>query len=269
MPDNDEVANGASETADTSSAQARSDDLDLQAALTGLAELTTGGPLQESLTRVAALAALAIPGADGAGLTMLERGRQELVVVSAPFVREVDDIQYGIGQGPCITAAAEARTVLSGSLGTDRTWPQFGSRVERLGVHSALSLPLLLGQDVLGALNIYAHEREAFDQHSATLAELFAVPAAVAVHNARTLMQAQRLAAQLQTAMNTRPVIDQAIGILISRQGGSAEDAFAALRAISQTSNRKLSAVAQAIVGEAGRRAQARHTQPDSGPDLA
>ena len=58
-------------------------------------------------------------------------------------VSEIDDIQYGIGQGPCITAAREGQTVMSGSLGSDPRWRKFGSTVARLGVHSVLSLPLV------------------------------------------------------------------------------------------------------------------------------
>ena len=69
------------------------------------------------MTRVATYAVQAIPGADGAGLTLLEENRADTIVATAPFVSEIDDIQYGMRQGPCITAAREGRTVISGSLG--------------------------------------------------------------------------------------------------------------------------------------------------------
>lgn len=83
----------------------------------------------------------AIPNADGAGLTLLEPDRRNTIMFRAPFVSEVDDIQCGLGQGPCISAAAEGVTVVSGSLGADSRWPRFGGRVGRLGVHSVVSLP--------------------------------------------------------------------------------------------------------------------------------
>ncbi|MDT5263787.1 MAG: hypothetical protein QOI90_413, partial [Mycobacterium sp.] len=82
---------------------------------------------------------------------------------------------------------------------------------------------------------------------------------AVAVHNAQILAQAMTLTAQLQTALSTRPVIDQAIGLLRGRSGRSAEEAFAQLRSMSQSEHRKLAEVAQRIVDEAVRRARARH----------
>jgi GAF domain-containing protein len=153
----------------------------------------------------------------------------------------------------------ERRTVRSGSLGGEKMWPRFGPRVGRMGVHSALSLPLLLPGQVVGAINVYAHDKDVFDEHAVELGELFAKPAAVAVHNAHILAQATALTRQLQTALVSRSVIDQAIGVLRSRSGGSAEDAFTQLRTISQTEHRKLAEVAQRIVDESVRRARARH----------
>jgi len=187
----------------------------------------------------------------------------EALASSAPFVAAIDEIQYVIlNEGPCVTAALERRTVRSGSLGGEKMWPRFGPRVGRLGVHSALSLPLLLPGQVVGAINVYAHGKDVFDEHAAELGELFAKPAAVAVHNAQILAQALTLTVQLQMALSTRPVIDQAIGLLRGRSGGTADEAFARLRAISQSEHRKVADVAQHMVDEAVRRARARHSQP-------
>lgn len=238
-------------------------DDDLRASLDGLSRLASGRmELTDMLTRVAEYAVAAIPGADGAGLTLIETDRADTVVASAPFVAEVDVIQYGIKEGPCITAAARGRTVRSGSLATDRQWPRFGPRVGRLGVHSALSLPLVTSDGILGAMNVYAHAPDAFDDHAANVGELFAVPAAIAVQNAQVLANAKRLAMQLQTALTHRAVIDQAKGILISRIGCSPAEAFDRLRAMSQSENQKLHTLAQRIVDEAMQRARARHTRP-------
>jgi len=247
--------------------QAGLDASELQAALSDLSGLVAGSlGLPGLLTEVATFAVHAIPGAEGAGVTSLRVGRTDNVVealaASAPFVEAIDHIQYvTLQEGPCITAAIERRTVRSGSLGGEKMWPRFGPRVGRLGVHSALSLPLLLPGQVVGAINVYAHDKDVFDDHAAELGELFAKPAAVAVHNAQILARAVALTAQLQTALSTRPVIDQAIGLLRGRTGHSAEEAFAQLRAISQSEHRKLGEVAQRVVDEAVRRARARHTQ--------
>jgi GAF domain-containing protein len=244
--------------------QDEADAFDLRTSLSDLAGLVTGTiGLGELLTQVATFAVRAIPGADGAGVTLLQVDhddhRIETLAASAEFVREIDELQYAVlNEGPCITAARERRTVRSGSLGGEKLWPRFGPRVSRLGVHSVLSLPLLLPDQVVGAINVYAHAHDTFDEHAAELGELFAAPAAVAVHNAQVLAQALTLTAQLQTALANRPIIDQAIGLLRGRSGGSSEEAFAKLRAISQRENTKLSTVAQRVVDEAVRRAHVR-----------
>lgn len=240
-------------------------DDELRAGLAALSHLAVGRlELTVALTRIAEYAVAAIPGADGAGLTLLERDRADTVVASAPFVTEVDAIQYRVGEGPCITAATTGRTVRSGSLCSDRQWPRFGSRVARLGVHSALSLPLVTDEGVLGAMDVYAYGRDAFDDRAVHVGELFAVPAAIAVQNAQLLAQARRLAAQLETALGHRAVIDQAKGILMSRIGCGADEAFERLRQMSQAENSKLYAVAQHVVDRAVHRARARHAAPPS-----
>ncbi len=253
-----------SQTDSLSPEQARSDAADLRAGISDLAGLVAGSlGLPALLAAVAAFAVHAIPGADGAGVTLLRLDRVdnmvEALAASAPFVAEIDEIQYhAVREGPCITAALERRTVRSGSLGGEKMWPRFGPRVGRLGVHSALSLPLLLPDKVVGAINVYAYAKDVFDDHAAELGELFAKPAAVAVHNAQILAQALSLTAQLETALSTRRVIDQAIGLIRGRSGRSAEEAFTHLRAISQSEHRKVADVAQRTVDEAVRRARAR-----------
>jgi GAF domain-containing protein len=234
-------------------------DEDLRAAITGLSTLLAGTvTLEALLTRIAEFAVRAVPGAVGAGVTMLDSGHPDIVVASSDLVRQIDEIQYRLVEGPCVSAAAEARTVRSGSLGGESLWPRFGPRAGRLGVHSALSIPLLLDDSVLGAINIYAQAKDAFDETAAHYAELFAVPAAVAVHNARVLAQTRRTAEQFQRALTSRATIDQAVGIIRSRSGGTAEDAFESLKRISQRDQIRLNQVADRVVEEATRRARSR-----------
>lgn len=217
--------------------------------------------LEDLLCRVATFAARAIPGADGAGVTLLRLDRPDIQIrafaASADFVRAIDEIQYDVvDEGPCITAARERRTVRSGSLGGERLWPRFGPRVGRMGVHSALSLPLIVHDSVIGAINVYAHEKNAFDEDAAEVGEFFAVPAAVAVHNAQILADARASIEQLQTALARRPIIDQAVGLIRGRTGATPEEAFARLRALSQSEKVKLATVAERIVDDAVRRAR-------------
>lgn len=244
------------------------EDDDLAHSLLALSKLSNARlSLEDLLTNVATFAVQAIPGADGAGLTLIESDRADTIVKSAAFVMEIDDIQYGVGEGPCISAAATGRTMRSGSLSGDPRWPRFGPRAGRLGVHSVLSLPLISSDSVVGAMNVYAHPKDAFDERAEHIGQLFAVPAAIAVQNAQILAQTQRLAGNLQAALTNRAVIDQAIGIIISRSGSTPEDAFSRMRSASQREHIKVSVIAHRIVDEATRRARSRAAhQPDS-PD--
>jgi GAF domain-containing protein len=244
------------------------EDEDLRESLESLSRLASDRlPLEDLLTQVATYAVQAIPGADGAGLTLLEQDRADTIVATAPFVAEVDDIQYRMDQGPCISAAREGQTVVSGSLGGDSRWPRFGGRVARLGVHSVVSLPLITPDGVVGAMNVYAHGKNVFDDRAAELGQVFAAPAAIAVQNAHVLAQTRRLAHRLQSALELRGVIDRAVGILMSRSGGTEHEALERLRALSQHEHRKLAEIARQIVDEAVARARARNQQSQEHPD--
>jgi GAF domain-containing protein len=151
---------------------------------------------------------------------------------------------------------------LPGSLGGEPRWPRFGPRAGRLGVHSALSLPLLLGDRVVGALNVYGRTRDAFDERAVLLGERFAGPAAVTAAHALLLEESRRTTAQLELALVNRAVIDQALGIIMSRTGLSAVEAFDKLRQRSQLEHVKLAEVARQLVTQATAQARSRK-EPD------
>lgn len=240
-------------------------DIALKTSLEDLSRLSAARlGLEQTLTRIAQLAVRAIPGADGAGLTLIEADRADTVVSTDPFVNVVDAIQYRIGQGPCISAAAERRTLISNSLGSDTRWLQFGSQVARMGVHSVVSLPLLTPEGVKGSMNVYARAKNSFDERAAELGELFAEPAAIAVENAQILAQSQRLARHLLDVLEQRGMVDRAVGIVMSRSGGTAEQALERLRRLSQSEHAKLATVATRLVEEAVRRVVASQGEGDS-----
>lgn len=251
--------------AELTRAQAASDEGDLADGLQRLAALVTGGlSLDDLLAAVAGFAAHAIPGVDGAGATLIEPKGTTMGIaawaVTAPFVREIDILQYEtLQEGPCIACMQERVAQVSGSLGGDRRWPRFGARVSRLGVASSMSLPLLIADQVVGSINCYAYAPDVFGEHAVRLGTQFAGPAAVSVYNAQVMAAARDTAEQLQRALVSRKVIDQAIGIIRGRSGGTEEDAFDSLRRISQTENTKLAEIAQQVVEDAVRRARARH----------
>ena len=250
-----------------SASQREADEFDLFAGLRGVAGLVADARgVQDLAAEVAAFAARAIPGVDGAGVALIQPEhvfpRLQTCAATAEFVSEIDTAQYEqLHEGPCITCMQTGRAAVSGSLGSDDRWPHFGGRVARMGVHSALSLPLIVGEQVIGAINTYARHRDAFGDHAVELGSQFAGSAAVSVHNAQLLAGARERTEHLQRALGSRAVIDQAIGIIRSRSGATAEEAVERLKRMSQADNVKLVVVAERLVDEAVRRARAR-TRP-------
>jgi GAF domain-containing protein len=244
------------------------DEAELYAGLRGVAGIVAGAQRVIDLLRdVAEFAAQAIPGADGAGVALIDPQHGISTVqtwaATTVLVHEIDTVQYDeLREGPCITCMQSRRPTVSGSLGSDSRWPHFGGRVARMRMHSALALPLIVGDQVIGAINAYARSRDAFGEHAVQLGAQFAGPAAVSVYNAQLLAKAQERTARLQRALSSRAVIDQAIGIIRSRSGVGAEVAFDRLVRMSQTENLKLHVVAERMVEEAVRRARARQGQP-------
>ncbi len=237
----------------------------LMSGLAGLSAMVAGaGTLESVLTEVANFAVQATPGADGAGVTVVEAGRPDTLAASAQFVSNVDAIQYRLGEGPCISAVATGATMASPDVADDAAWPEFGPLAADAGVRSVISFPLLVNGDVFGSLNVYAHHVAAFQGSSRQFGERFAGPAAVAIHNARVLEAARRTTERLEAALTSRAIIDRAIGIIQSRSGASAEDAFVRLRIMSQHEHVKLAVVAENLVNAAVRRAQARKGDPDT-----
>jgi GAF domain-containing protein len=255
---------GRAAAPDLSASQREADDLDLYEALRGVAGLVAGGSgVADLLGHVAEFAARAIPGVDGAGVTVIDMSADTPSIkawaVTAQFVEDIDKLQYiDVREGPCVTCMQTRRPTVSGSLGSDGRWPRFGGGVARMGVHSALALPMVVGDQLVGTINTYARGRDAFGAHAVELGSQFAAPAAVSVHNAQLLDRAQEQTKQLQRALTTRATIDQAIGIIRARAGVGVEEAFARLVRMSQAGNTKLHVVAERLVDEAVRRAKAR-----------
>jgi GAF domain-containing protein len=253
---------GRQQPVEPSAAQREADDVELLAGLRGVAELVADArTVAELLGDVAHFAALAIPNVDGASTALLHPPCDvRAVTATADFVETIDKVQYDeLREGPCLTCMSTGRVAVSGSLGSDARWPHFGGRVARMDVHSALSLPLVVGGEVIGAINAYAKARDAFGEHAVVLGLQFAASAAASVYHAQLLDSALERTERLQRALGSRAVIDQAIGIIRSRTGASAEQAFERLAQMSQQDNVKLVTIAERMVDEAVRRARARH----------
>jgi GAF domain-containing protein len=255
LPDPDQKGSREMDAARTA------EDDDLEEGLTALSHLAIGRlGLKETLLRVAQYASRAIPGASGVGLTLIENGRTDTIVATESFVTEMDAVQYSLNQGPCISAVATEQPIISGSIASDPRWPEFGPQSAEFGVQSSLSIPLITSDGVVGSLNVYAHEKNVFDDRAAVLGGYFGVPAAIAVQNAQILAESKRLASHLRKALTNRITIERAIGVFMTRSGDSPDEAMAKIRTISHTEHKRIDLVAQNIVDTAVRRAHARRS---------
>jgi GAF domain-containing protein len=134
----------------------------------------------------------------------------------------------------------------------EQRWSDWARTAVERGAGSSMSIPVPVQGEVSGALNIYGAEARAFDARALETGTALAAYASVALANIHLYEARGQVAEQLQSAMQSRAVIEQAKGILMGARRCTADEAFAILADLSQRSNRKLRDVAQALVQEAG-----------------
>jgi GAF domain-containing protein len=224
--------------------------LDLAGAVRALAGIVLGSqPFDEVLKSLTEVTKQTVDGAFEVSVTI--EGRDPRTVAStAAFADGVDEAQYDAGYGPCLDALRFGETVVVENQRTETRWPQYSPRAAAAGVGSSVSVPLLVDDTHIAALNIYGAEPHAFGVVSVRAAEDLAVYAAVVVNNAGLYFEATTKVEQLAEAMTSRAVIEQAKGVLMGARRCSSDEAFGILVRLSQQSNRKLRDVAQGIVDQ-------------------
>jgi GAF domain-containing protein len=205
--------------------------------------------MEDLLQTIADLAKAVMPGNPEAAVTLLVKDHPTTVASTGQLATDLDERQYERGHGPCLHAARTGELTEIADARTDGRWPDYMPRAAERGALSSLSVPLAIDDEQLaGALNIYARRPNAFDQASRTAATRFDPHAAVAAGNLHAYRSARDRADNLQAALETRGVIDQAKGILMDRHKLTADQAFQVLARMSMKSNRKLYAVADELV---------------------
>ncbi|MEP7024309.1 MAG: GAF and ANTAR domain-containing protein [Actinomycetota bacterium] len=218
--------------------------------LTALSEFfIDDGTLGDTLLRVAELVCEVSP-ADLAGITLLVDGRPQTGVFTDPEAPEIDTAQYGSGRGPGLDAFRDQRVYRIDSTALDQRWPEFARGAAGHGITATLSVPVIARGQSLGALNLYSRT-VAFDDAAVSRVLAFATHAAIVLANAQLYWDSRQLTENLQQAMRSRSVIDQAIGILMAGGGRSPDEAFQLLVRASQRENRKLRDIAAEMVGRA------------------
>ena len=190
-----------------------------------------------------------VSGCDEVGVTILSAGRPHTAAYTTVQTLEIDAVQYALDDGPCLDAARRRRENRVDDLVVDDgRWPEFAKECRDDGMRSLLALPLISGDECVGAINLYGWAPNAFDAFDASLVRVAASRCADAVVAVSTLDGVQRLAGQLEQAMASRAVIEQAKGVIMAMRGVPEHEAFEVLRKSSQDRNVKVRELAHQIV---------------------
>jgi GAF domain-containing protein len=178
--------------------------------------------------------------AQGCGITLQRDGRPLTVTSIGASAPALDEAQYGQDDGPCLEALRSGQEIDVPDMIQERRWESFPAYAAASGTRSSLSLPIAPHTDTAGALNLYAPVPHAFADADLTSLRLLAAQATGAIELAQRLADAQQFVTDLQTALKSRAVIDQAMGVIMGQQRCTPEEAFQILRTASQHRNVKL-----------------------------
>jgi transcriptional regulator with GAF, ATPase, and Fis domain len=222
---------------------------DVADVLSELASVLVGQEsVDTTLRRVADLAARTVPGCSAAGITLLLDETPRTAAYTDQRTLAVDRQQYDLGEGPCLEAIRTGASQLVDVEEARERWPGFTEAAIAAGVRSFLAAPLPVGESFIGALNLYSASRDGFDHLDEVFVTLLTEQAAVTVAAAERYNAARDLATQLEEAMRSRAVIEQAKGVLMARHRADEDRAFELLRRESQHRNVKLRTIAREIV---------------------
>ena len=197
---------------------------------------------EPTLQRVVDRAVEVVGACDWCGISLRKRrNKVETAAASSEVAQRCDQLQYDLGEGPCLEAIWDNDWYAIHDTSTDTRWPRWGPKVAGQGVGSVLSIQLATEMETLGALNLYAGPVHAFTLDDIDLALIFAA-------HATNALSAARLVTGLQTAVQSRHLIGVAQGILMNRYELTLEQSFEVLRRFSSQANVKLRDLAAAVI---------------------
>jgi transcriptional regulator with GAF, ATPase, and Fis domain len=206
--------------------------------------------MESLLQTVAELGKAMTPGQPEVSVSLLLRGVPSTVASTGELATGLDESQYERGDGPCLHAARTGELTEVPDFRTEQRWPGYARRAVAAGCLSSLSVPLAIDEEeaVSGALNLYSRRDHVFDAQTREAATGLGPYAAVAAGNLHAVQSARSKAENLQLALESRAVIDQAKGVLVERYKLTPDQAFQLLAHVSMTSNRKVRDVAEQLV---------------------
>lgn len=199
------------------------------------------GDLTAKLTEVLELA--------GAGVVLARDGRLEPAASSGPRVAALQQVQSLHQSGPGVEAFRTGVVVTVADLSEHgRSWPRYSSAAVRSGMPSVVGIPMRLHAEELGAVNLYGRDRRAWPERDVSAAVVMTKLTACCLVNASRYRQQEQLSHQLQQALASRVVIEQAKGMIAGAHGVDVDEAFQRIRRHARAHNATVAAVSDAIV---------------------
>lgn len=190
-----------------------------------------------------------ILGLAGSGVSLGHDDRVSYATAVPDSVAELEGTQQRTQSGPCMEAYRRHRQVVVGDLSSESgRWPEYCEAAARVGLGAVAALPLTLGDECFGSLDLYSAERRAWEEGDLAAARVMADMATAYLINASKLDRQVQLAAQLQAALDTRVQIEQAKGIVANAHGISVDEAFERIRRHARQRRARLNEVTRAIV---------------------
>jgi GAF domain-containing protein len=187
---------------------------------------------------------------DAAGLMLADqRGQLRVIASSAESARLVEIFELQHSEGPCMDCFHSGQQVVN--VGEDQIrarWPGFAAEAAELGFRSAHALPMRLRDEVIGAVNLFTRASRRLDDDDLAVGQAMADVATIGLLQERVGRQKDVLAEQLQMALNSRVLIEQAKGVLAERSRITPAEAFVVMRSYSRRQKRTLTSVAAAVV---------------------
>lgn len=210
--------------------------------------LVTDYPVSDALNDFVGSAA-AILGIHGVGMSLVKEGRLSFATASLEHVAALEEAQEAEQAGPSVDAYRGATAVLVQDLtACAERWPRIVQVAEIHGIVAVGAFPLALDEHHFGTLDLYDTRRRDWTAAEVEVAELLAVLAAGYLANASRLGHARTTAHQLQEALDSRVVIEQAKGVIAGERGISVDEAFAIIRSHARNRGAPMRDVADAIV---------------------
>ena len=186
-----------------------------------------------------------------AGLILVVDGDLSLMASSSEAMKTLELFELQADEGPCMDCYHAGSAIVNLDLASAETrerWPRFVPEALSAGFRSAHAVPMRLRGTILGALNMFREDTGELGADDVAAAQALADVATIAILQNRATVQAQILNEQLNRALTSRIIIEQAKGVLAERGSLQMDESFARLRRYARDNNRRLVDVAQDVI---------------------